>query len=134
MRTLSLAAPSRRTTPTEPASIIVKQEFMLAIRKTITTIDKTRKKKSPPKNIVQSEIHTIHRNYDGQLLRSSLISGNKQIGLKSTHLPKVEGKNSNFKKSKIGVAGDFDSKNVNIHQSVNVGISGKKAGSKIISQ
>ena len=97
-------------------------------------IDKTKKKKSPDKKIVQSEIHTIHRNYDGQLLRSSLISGNKQIGLKSTHLPKVEGKNSNFKKSKIGVAGDFDSKNVNIHQSVNVGISGKKAGSKIISQ
>ena len=59
-------------------------------------IDKTKKKKSPAKNIVQSEIHTIHRNYDGQLLRSSLISGNKQIGLKSTHLPKVEGKNSNF--------------------------------------
>ena len=54
--------------------------------------------------------------------------------MKSTHLPKFEGKNSNFKKSKIGVAGDFDSKNVNIHQSVNVGISGKKAGSKIISQ
>ena len=52
--------------------------------------------------------------------------------MKSTHLPKVEGKNSNFKKSKIGV--DFDSKNVNIHQSVNDGISGKKASSKIISQ
>ena len=65
------------------------------------------RKKSPAKNIVQSEIHIIHRNDDCQLLRSSLISGNKQIGVKSTHLPKVEGKNSNFKKSKIGVAGEI---------------------------
>ena len=97
-------------------------------------IDKTKKKKSPAKNIVQSEIHTIHRNYDGQLLRSSVIKGNKQIGIKSSNLPKVEGKHSGFKKSKIGVTGDFDSKKINIHQSVNVGISGKKAGTKIISQ
>ena len=97
-------------------------------------IDKTRKKKSPDKNIFKSEIYTIHRNYDGQLLRSSVIKGNKQIGIKSSNLPKVEGKHSGFKKSKIGVTGDFDSKKINIHQSVNVGISGKKAGTKIISQ
>ena len=42
-------------------------------------IDKTKKKKSPAKNIIQSEIHTIHRNYDGQLLRSSLIRINKLV-------------------------------------------------------
>ena len=93
-----------------------------------------KKKKEKPKNVVQSEIQTIHRNYDGHLLRSSVISGNKQVGIKSSNLPKIGGKNSPIKKSKIGVAGDFDSKKVNIHQSVNVGISGKKSGAKIISQ
>ena len=66
-------------------------------------------------------------NYNGNLLRSSYFKNNKEGNIRTSKLPKVNRKPSPFKISKIGVAGEFDSRNFKkINQSVNVGISGKK--------
>ena len=68
-------------------------------------------------------------NYNGYLLRSSYIKNNTEGNVRSSKLPKVNRKSSPFKISKIGVAGEFDSKKFKkLNQSFNVGISGKKVG------
>ncbi len=92
-------------------------------------IDNT--KNEIPKKLSKSY---LDYNYSGSLLRSSIIKNNTEGNIRSSKLPRVDKKKSPFKMSQIGIAGDFDFSNFKkIHQSVNVGISGKKSGSNIIS-
>ena len=92
-------------------------------------------KKIEPAMIIDNTNHSkinksyLDYSYNGYLLRSSYIKNNKEGNIRSSKLPRVIRKSSPFKISKIGVAGEFDSKKFKkINQSVNVGISGKKIG------
>ena len=94
-----------------------------------------KEQKIEPAIIIDNTKHTknnksyLDYNYNGYLLRSSYIKNNTEGNIRSSKLPKVNRKSSPFKISKIGVAGEFDSKKYKkLNQSFNVGISGKKVG------
>jgi hypothetical protein len=71
---------------------------------------------------------------NGNLLVSSVITNNKYGNIRTKNLPKVDKNKQSFKSSQIGSAGEFNSSNFKkLSESVNVGISGKKAGAKFFS-
>ncbi len=71
---------------------------------------------------------------NGNLLVSSVITNNKYGNIRTKNLPKVDKNKYSFKSSQIGSAGEFNSSNFKkLSESVNVGISGKKAGAKFFS-
>ena len=93
--------------------------------------------KVKPKEIENQNDKKSNKNeneYNGNLLRSSIIKGNKSVNDLNNNLPHIESKKTPLKSSKIGVTGELENEEdilKNIHGSVNVGINGRKGSNKI---
>ena len=92
------------------------------------------KKEDNGKDYLKNKDHNAEYLGNGNLLVSSMITNNKYGNIRTKNLPKVDKSKLSFKSSKIGSAGEFNSSDFKkLSESVNVGISGKKAGAKIFS-
>ena len=92
------------------------------------------KKEDNGKDYLKNKDHNAEYLGNGNLLVSSMITNNKYGNIRTKNLPKVNKSKLSFKSSQIGSAGEFNSSNFKkLSESVNVGISGKKAGAKIFS-